>query len=76
MRIVCAGSVLFVMWLIFINAAVFVSATDDKTLSTDGRKVINEGNIITAPAPCPPKQKRDQRNRCRRVYKRWYMKVA
>lgn len=72
MRIVNAGFVLFVMWLIFINAAVIVSAKDDGTLSTAEKKVINEGNIITAPASCPPMQKRDSRNRCRRVYKRWY----
>lgn len=70
MRIAYAGLVVFVMWVIFINAAVCVSsATDDDTLSTD---VITKGNIITAPAYCPPMQKRDRRNRCRRVYKRWY----
>lgn len=72
MRIAYAGFMLFAMWVIFLNIAAIVSATDDATLSTDEQNVINKGNIITAPSSCPPMQKRDRRNRCRRVYKRWY----
>lgn len=72
MRIANIGAVLFVMWVVFINAAAIVSATDDETISTDEKKVISTGNIVTAPSPCPPLQKRDRRNRCRRVYSRWY----
>lgn len=72
MRIAYAKFVLFVMWVIFINAG--VSGTDVEALNPEEEKnvIVSKGNIITAPSSCPPMQKRDRRNRCRRIYRRWY----